>query len=55
MGDAARCFTWSRGYVFEREQISDGEHLSGEQTIERAEAEGASAAKEIGDMRGLES
>jgi hypothetical protein len=30
VGDAARCFTWSRGYVFEREQIPDGKHLSGE-------------------------
>jgi hypothetical protein len=55
VGDAARCFTWSSGYVFEREQIPDGEHLRGEQTIESAEAEGASAAKKIGDMRGLES
>ena len=42
-------------HVIQREQVSDGEHLRGEKTIETAEAEGAAAAKEIGDMRGLES
>ena len=55
VSDAARCFTWSRGNVFEREQIPDGEHLSGEKTIESVEAEGASPTKKIGDMRGLKS
>jgi hypothetical protein len=54
VGDAAYRFTRSRGCVIEREQISDGEHLGGEKAIESTEAEGAAAAKEIGDMRGLE-
>jgi hypothetical protein len=55
VGDAAYRFARTVMCVIEGEQISQGEHLGGEKTIESAEAEGAAAAKEIGDMRGLES
>jgi hypothetical protein len=55
VGDAACRFARPGMCVIEGEQISEGEHLGGEKTIESAEAEGAAAAKEIGDMRGLES
>ena len=41
--------------VIQGEQISEGEHLGGEKTIESAQAESAAAAKKIRDMRGLES
>jgi len=55
VGDAACGFTRRGWRVFEGEQIIDGEHLSGEQSIETAEAEGASAAKKIGNMGGSKS
>lgn len=55
VGDAACRFTRSCGGVLEREQISDSEHLSAEKTIEAAETEGAAPAKEVGNMRRLES
>ena len=41
--------------LVEREEIVHGEHLGGEQPVQTAEAEGAAAAEEVGDMRGLES
>jgi hypothetical protein len=55
VGDAACGFTRRGWRVFEGEQLIDGEHLSGEQSIETAEAEGASAAKKIRNMRGSKS
>jgi hypothetical protein len=50
VGDAVCGFTRGGGHVFEREQVTDGEHLRGEKAIETAETEGASAAKKIGNM-----
>jgi hypothetical protein len=55
MADGACGFTRTGGAVIERKQISDGEHLCGEKTIETIDAESAAAAQEIGDMRGLKS
>jgi hypothetical protein len=55
VGNASCRVTGSGGGVFEGKQISDGEHLRGEKTIETAEAEGAAAAKKIGNMGRLKS
>ena len=55
VGDAAFRLTRTGMCVIECEQISEGEHLGGEKTIESAQAESAAAAKKIRDMRGLES
>ena len=41
-----RCF-------FGGEQVLDGEYLGGEKSIESVKAEGAAAAQEVRDMRGL--
>jgi hypothetical protein len=41
--------------VLEREQITDGEQLGGEETIESAETESAAPAKKIRNMGRLES
>lgn len=55
VGEAACRFTRSGRVVLEREQITDGEQLGGEQTIESAEAESAAPAKKIRNMGRLES
>lgn len=54
VGDAACGVALGGGRVFESGEVADGKHLRGEKAIEPAEAEGAAAAQEVGDMRGLE-
>lgn len=43
-------FAGYAGYFFCSQQIFNGEHLCGEETIECVEAESSAPAKEIGDM-----
>lgn len=52
MSEAPGCGAGQRCFVG-GEQVLDGEYLGGEEPIESVKAEGAAAAQEVRDMRGL--